>query len=264
MGAVYVLSHGIQGAVRSQFPEISFALPLLTLGLCALLERRWRAAVLWLAPLVLVKEDLGLMVAVLGLVMWWRGARRPGLGLTAWGVAWFVLATAVILPALNPRDRYDYTDNLVVGDVLGDPLGTLAEVLTPGEKVVTALLLVAMAGGIGLRSPILLAALPTLAWRFLGDVSFYWTWTWHYDAVLMPLAVAALLDGVDRRPGQVEQADDGAPAHSARPPRRGLLAVGFFLFTLLTSNPFARLFPAALDGRDQQTLTGPGEEETTA
>ena len=30
----------------------------------------------------------------------------------------------------------------------------------------------------------------------------------------------------------------------------GLLAVGFFLFTVLTSNPFLRLFPAALDGRD--------------
>ena len=34
----------------------------------------------------------------------------------------------------------------------------------------------------------------------------------------------------------------------------GLLAVGFFLFTVLTSNPFVRLFPAALDGRDLNPL----------
>ncbi len=34
----------------------------------------------------------------------------------------------------------------------------------------------------------------------------------------------------------------------------GLVAVGFLLFMLLTSNPFDRLFPAALDGRDLNPL----------
>ncbi len=34
----------------------------------------------------------------------------------------------------------------------------------------------------------------------------------------------------------------------------GLISVGFMLFTLLTSNPFERLFPAALDGRDLNPL----------
>ncbi|HLV04094.1 MAG TPA: DUF2079 domain-containing protein [Actinomycetaceae bacterium] len=215
IGAVYLLSHGIQGAVRSQFHEVAFALPLLSFGLCALLERRWRAAALWLAPLVLVKEDLGLLVLVLGLVIRYRGARRVGTGLALWGTAWSVLATAVVLPALNPRDRYDYTDNLAVGDVLGDPLGSLAAFAGPGEKVVTVLLLVAVAGVVGVRSPILLAAVPTLAWRFLGDVPFYWSWMWHYDAVLMPLAVAALLDSIPR-PTASEPADPAAASHRRR------------------------------------------------
>lgn len=228
LGAAYVLSHGIQGAVRSQFHEIAFALPLLAFGLCALLERRWRTSVLWLAPLVLVKEDLGLLVAVLGLVMWWRGARRAGLGLAGWGVAWFVLATAVVLPALNPRGRYDYTDNLSVGDVLGDPLTALAGVLGPGEKVVTVLLLVLAAGVVGVRSPILLAAVPTLAWRFLGDVPFYWTWEWHYDAVLMPLAAAALLDALGPRP------EPGTPE---RRPARTAVAVGAAWLAVVLAAP---------------------------
>jgi cytochrome c-type biogenesis protein CcmF len=34
----------------------------------------------------------------------------------------------------------------------------------------------------------------------------------------------------------------------------GLISVGFMLFTLLTSNPFERLLPAALDGRDLNPL----------
>ncbi|MEE6281736.1 DUF2079 domain-containing protein [Georgenia sp. MJ170] len=207
----YALSFGLQGAVRTQFHEIAFALPLLTFGLAALLESRWRAAVVWLGLVVFVKEDLGLLVAVLGLIIWRRGATREGIGLAAWGAGWFLLATTVILPALNPRGQWDYTDNLSVGDALGDPLGTLAAFLGPGEKVVTVLLLVLAAGVVGLRSPILLAALPTLAWRFLGDVSFYWTWLWHYDAVLMPLAAAALLDAVGPRAG-VSRGRDPAPA----------------------------------------------------
>ena len=35
---------------------------------------------------------------------------------------------------------------------------------------------------------------------------------------------------------------------------QALIAVGFYLFTLLTSNPFERVFPAALDGRDLNPL----------
>ena len=231
LGAVYVLSHGMQGAARSQFHEIAFALPLLGFGLAALLDRRWRAAALWLAPLVLVKEDLGLMVVVLGLIIWRRGAEREGLGLAAWGAASFLLATAVILPALNPRGQYDYTDNLAIGDILGDPLEALAQFAGPGEKVVTVLLLVGVAGVVGLRSPLLLAAIPTLAWRFLGDVPFYWTWLWHYDAVLMPLAVAALLDGLGTR--RAAEAPDAPRRHD----RRVWAALGAAALTVVLTAP---------------------------
>jgi len=34
----------------------------------------------------------------------------------------------------------------------------------------------------------------------------------------------------------------------------GIVSVGFLLFMLLTSNPFARLIPAAPDGRDLNPL----------
>ena len=35
---------------------------------------------------------------------------------------------------------------------------------------------------------------------------------------------------------------------------QAMIAVGFFLFMLLTSNPFERVFPAAMDGRDLNPL----------
>src|SRR5690625_6881131 len=70
-----------------QFHEIAFAVPLLALSLTALLRGRVAATVAWAAPLVLVKEDLGLTVAVLGVIiaLRQRSHRLEGAGLVCWG-----------------------------------------------------------------------------------------------------------------------------------------------------------------------------------
>ncbi len=187
-GLAFGLGWGLQSAVAAQFHEIAIAVPLVAFALTAYLRGDLVRCVLWAAPLVFVKEDLGLTAAALGLLIAWRhpAARRLGLGLAAWGILWTVLATAVILPALNPSDQYDYTSRLT---------GLLTP-FTPVEKWVTLAMLVATAGVVGLRSPLMLLMLPTLAWRFAGDVPYYWGWQWHYSAILMPIAFAALLDAV--------------------------------------------------------------------
>ena len=39
----------------------------------------------------------------------------------------------------------------------------------------------------------------TLAWRFLSAKEFYWDWAnWHYNAILIPIVVGALLDVLAR------------------------------------------------------------------
>lgn len=194
-GAAYVFSFGLQAAASVQFHEIAFAVPLLALSLTALLRDRPLASVLWAAPLVFVKEDLGLTVALLGVLiaLRHRSHRGAGIALTGWGAGWFVLSTFVILPLLNTAGQYDYTDNL------GSPL----EVFWPPMKWLTVLMLLLAAGLIGGRSPLIALMLPTLAWRFTGTVEFYWDWYWHYNAVLMPIAMAAMLDALgDRRTGR--------------------------------------------------------------
>lgn len=225
-GLGYGLAWGLQTAVAAQFHEIALAVPLLAFSLTAVLRERPLAAALWAAPLVFVKEDLGVTVAVLGTVIAWRFGRRVeggqrghagggrrtswkggrwlGSGLAAWGLAWVVLAVVVILPALNPGDQYDYTDRLEI-----------ATFLTPATKWVTVLLLVTTAGVVGLRSPLFLLVLPTLAWRFAGDVEQYWGWQWHYNAVLMPVVAAALLDAL--RPRVPSPAPAAAPSPPTAP-----------------------------------------------
>lgn len=235
LGLVYGLAWGLQSAVVVQFHEIAFAVPLLAFSLTAYLRGKWVAAACWAGALVFVKEDLGLTVAALGLVLALRPAHRgdpvartTGIALAAWGVLWLVLATAVILPALNPLEQYDYTDRI------GSPL----DVLLPPIKWFTVALLACTAGIVGLRSPLILLMLPTLAWRFVGNVEHYWGWQWHYSAILMPIAVAALLDalgagasgrlaapsGTSSREDDAAEASPslGAPASGTHTPPSGL------------------------------------------
>lgn len=202
VGASYAVSFGLVGAVAVQFHEIAFAVPLLALSLVALLRRRWPAAALWAAPLVLVKEDLGATVVALGLVLAWRArpdGRRAGwtgVALAAWGAVWLVVTQAVILPALNPDGEFAYADRLDLGAIARQPWLAVVHLVDDERKVATLLLLVAVTGLVGLRSPVLLVAVPTLLWRLWSPNYGFWGHTWHYSAVLMPIAFAALLDGV--------------------------------------------------------------------
>ena len=190
-GFAFAFSWGLQGAVEAQFHEIAFAVPLLALSLTAFLRRKWVACLLWAMPLVFVKEDLGLTVAALGIVLAVRSRRPLGIWLAVWGVGWFALATLVILPLLNPNGAWAYSSSIDLFGILGDP----AAVFQPQKNVTLALLLVA-SGVIAVRSPLALVLLPTLAWRFLSDNAGYWGPTWQYSAVLMPIAFCAALDGI--------------------------------------------------------------------
>ncbi|ALV46870.1 hypothetical protein MB46_16625 [Arthrobacter alpinus] len=194
LGAAYALSWGLQSAIDSQFHEVAFAVPLLALSLVALLEERWRSAWIWASLLVFIKEDLGLTVFVIGLVMAWRARTAAGLWLSAWGVTWFVLATKVILPAMNPGDQWAYQSQLNISGLLSNPAS-----LFQADKVTTVILLAVITAGLCLFSPLTLIVLPTLAWRFLSDLPVYWGQEWQYSAVLMPVVFAAAIDALCRR-----------------------------------------------------------------
>jgi len=193
LGTAFGLSWGLQSAAEAQFHEIALAVPLLTGTVGALLDRRWRAAMLWAAPLVFVKEDLGLTVFAIGVMIAVLARSPRGLWLAAWGLAWFGIATLLVLPALNPDGAWAYASNADPGGLLAHPEGWFHP-----SKGHTLLLLLVTTAGFLLRSPLTVLLGPTLAWRFLSTNEGYWGPTWHYSAVLMPIAFGILLDGIER------------------------------------------------------------------
>ncbi|MEU9863916.1 DUF2079 domain-containing protein [Streptomyces sp. NPDC047971] len=198
VAAGYGLSWGIASAAAFDFHEIAFAVPLLAFSLEALGRRRWGVAVAWAAPLLLVKEDLGLTVAAIGVYIAVKGSRRLGVVTALGGILGSVLAIKVLLPAVNPAGEYYYGGNLP--DTDGSLLTTLAmlpiDALQPEVKAVTLVLVFAPSALLALRSPLALIAVPTLAWRLLSENSSHWGTAYHYSAVLMPVVFAALVDAL--------------------------------------------------------------------
>ncbi|MFF5975892.1 DUF2079 domain-containing protein [Streptomyces sp. NPDC012769] len=194
----YGLSWGLQEAVKSDFHEIAFAVPLLALTCRALLLGRWNAAVAWSVPLVLVKEDMGLTVAMVGAVLVVKGQKRLGAALAGFGAAFFALTVLVLIPAASRVGQYDYWAKIEkTGDgaevsFLDSVLGAFAH----GEKWEMVLFLVGITGFLCLRSPLMLLVLPTLGWRFLSHDPNHWGMLWHYSAILMPVVFLALVDAV--------------------------------------------------------------------
>ncbi|MFH8403636.1 DUF2079 domain-containing protein [Streptomyces sp. NPDC018019] len=194
VGVAYGLSWGLQKAVDFDFHEIAFAVPLIAFALEAVLRGRWTAAVCWAAPLVLVKEDLGVTAAAIGVLVLLRARRAVPLAvaLVTFGLAATAVTLGMIIPAFNGSGSYDYWNKI------GGGTGPAPRI--PFDTAVRTLLwlLLPTSGLLALRSPLLLVALPTIGWRFISREPHYWGIDWHYNAVLMPVVFLALADALPR------------------------------------------------------------------
>jgi uncharacterized membrane protein len=238
IGAAYGFSWGLQQMIVFDFHEIAFAVPLIAFSLSALVRRRPWAAAAWALPLVFAKEDQGLTVAAIGLVMLGMAvaaryrAGPAGHGLTGpagqghagpagqpwasqasawamaggllviWGLGWSALAIEVIIPHFNPAHHYPYWFDggvLAPGGHHFSVSGLLAQFSHAGwQKLRTTFMLLLPVAFLALRSPLAVTAVPTLVLRFLATNSSYWGTDWHYNATLMPIVFLAAIDGLAR------------------------------------------------------------------
>lgn len=206
-------SWGIVSAAAKDFHEIAFAVPLLAFSATALGQRRWWAGALWAAPLLLVKEDLGLTLAAVGAYIGYRAIRERrsaddtrsrfllGMGVVVLGVAGTAVEMLVLLPAMNPSGAFAYW-NQIPGDGAspsGNALQLALGVFWPPMKWLLLLMLAAPVAFFGVRSPLLLLCVPTLGWRFVAGNEHYWQPGYHYSAILMPVLFAGFVDVLSRR-----------------------------------------------------------------
>lgn len=156
--------------------------------------------------LLLVKEDMGLLVAGFGVYLFVTGRRLAGTGVVLFGMGALVMVRDVLMRLAGSGAsgfHWAYgnrgaTLGEVVLSVARDPLGALGQAVTPGVKVDTLAFLLWPVLLTALLSPLVLAALPLLAERLLADRPQWWGTDYHYNAFIVAVVVCAAVDGACR------------------------------------------------------------------
>jgi uncharacterized membrane protein len=98
VAVAYLAYPGMQWAISWQFHPEAIAAGLLALAVLAADRRQHRAMAVWLALAALCGEELGLVVAGFGLLLVLGGRRAVGWRTAGAGLAWFLVATWVLVP----------------------------------------------------------------------------------------------------------------------------------------------------------------------
>ena len=211
VSVAYALSWPIASALAFDFHEVAFAPVLTAVALERLSAGRLRTALIALGALLLVKEDMGLFVAGIGVylaVARPRVVRRQlavAVALVVAGLADTVIATYVLIPAFGGRSSY-YWAYTALGPhapqaawhLISHP-ASLKLLVTPEVKLQTMLWLFGAFCFLSLRSPMALAAIPLLLERMLSNLfGNWWVTSYQYNAYLVVILVFAAVDGAAR------------------------------------------------------------------
>jgi uncharacterized membrane protein len=205
---VYLLYPPTEWLVVDDFHPVALATPLLLGAIWFLSQNRLVPFALCAGAACLTKEQVGLVVAMLGL---WhafvRGRRRSGLLIAVVGTAVAVIATAVIVPRYAPgggspfEGRYAAVGGSPAGiakTMVEHPLRFLQHAFSHRDLLYLRDLLLPL-GGLPLLSPIVaLTALPELALNLLSSTRTQTSIHFHYTAGAIPGFVAAAVLGAAR------------------------------------------------------------------
>jgi uncharacterized membrane protein len=212
VSVAYGLSWPLAQAAAFGFHEVAFAPVLTAVALERLQAGRLRSALIALAALLLVKEDMGLLVAGIGLALLaWRPRVVPRQMIVAGalivvGIVDTWVAAKVLGPAFGGRANY-YWAYTALGrgipqaawHLITHPVSSLRLLITPRVKLTTMLWLFGAFCFLPLRSPIALATVPILLERMLANLfPNWWVTSFHYNAFLVVVLAFAAADGAAR------------------------------------------------------------------
>jgi uncharacterized membrane protein len=204
----YAVSWPIAAAVAFDFHEVAFAPVLTAVALERLQAGKIRTALVAIGAMLLVKEDMGLMVAGIGIVLLvtrqhLSRQRLLGVSLIVAGLAATVISIYVIIPAMGGRADYYFAYSAfgkntpqALLHMVEHPLRALHQLITPRTKLDTMIWLVGAVAFLPLLSPITIAAIPLLLERMLANTSpNWWGVNFQYNAFLVVILLFAAVDG---------------------------------------------------------------------
>jgi uncharacterized membrane protein len=233
----------LQFAALDEFHPVTLAIPLLLFAFVALEEdRRW-LSVPFLVLAALCKEEIPLVIALLGIYFAIRKRERWPLLISAAAAAYFLLAVGLIVPHFN-QGPSKFLERYPSGET---GLKSLAWGLaTHPWRLVTTLLSASGLSYLGellwpfgfasLASPLtFLISLPELLINLLSSKPQQQSIAYHYAAGEVPFVIAAMILGLRRIAGALGRSAKSDPPSSPRPKRPRRLLTGLVLVVALVA-----------------------------
>ncbi len=203
----YLLFPALQSANLCDFHALALAPTFFLLALYCLETERWAGLALFSVLTASCKEEMSLLVAMLGLyALVVRHRRRVGLAMVVAAGAWFAVATGWILPRFDTEgasplaSRYGYLGDNAFQIALS-PItrpGVVAEHLFTASNLAYVRDLLAPAAFLSLLAPQVLVLLaPSLAVNLLSSESFMHELegVYYYGAPLVPVVIVSAAYG---------------------------------------------------------------------
>ncbi len=213
VAVAYLVSWPVAQTAGFDFHEVAFV-PLLS---AIMIERadagRLRVAVPAALAILLVKEDMGLLIAGFGVYLFVTRRRLEGAGFVLLGLGALMFIRGVLMPMVGGGGEgfhWAYgsrgaTMGEVALSIVRDPLGALWQMVSPEVKVDTLAFLLWPMLLTALLSPLVLVVLPLIAERFLSDQPPWWGPEYQYNAFVVAILVCAAVDGVHRLAGRLSE-----------------------------------------------------------
>ncbi len=192
--AGYLINPTLHGAVFFGFHPEMLALPFLFTALYFLVSDRPVAAAMAVAPVLLLKEDMSIVLMAFAVLMWFRGYRSEAWKLGALGALWFLVVGVVVMTVIRGGGSSDLTQRfeyLVTGS---DTLNLIPNAVSRGyehlkdETLPAFIDILKWQGFLALLSPASLLALPSTFANGLSD-----HWEQSHLQLQYPTATLALL-----------------------------------------------------------------------
>jgi uncharacterized membrane protein len=208
MAAAYLFSPALLGINLFDFHPISLVTPLLLYAMLALTYKRYVWFVICCILAAACKEEIGLIVALLGVMVIWKyKLPRLGIALIIGGVLWSGLAFFVIMPRFYPGTlhnnfwyRYEAlgsSPTKAIINILLHPWILLSYVTL--DRIYYLAGLIRNVGFLAILAPEwFLPALPSLALNMLSSDSNLYSGVYHYNAPIIPFIMMAAIIGTQR------------------------------------------------------------------
>ena len=213
LAAVYLLFPALEAANLTEFHAAPLMVAPVLFAIYYARQERFGWMWFWALLVISVKEEMSLLTLMLALwLLLFRRQWKHGLALAAVSLAWFGLATFVILPeyttGLYGVDESVYfqryvelgdSPQAVVRSLLTRPALVWEIVTEPARLQYLVGLLVSAGGILPLLAPeVLLLSLPSLAANLLSSYEAMYSGVYHYSAPAVPFVVTAAAIGLGR------------------------------------------------------------------